>query len=355
MKRIRSQVRPTGGILLTKLPAPDDVVVHVHTRAHGSLGIISRRDLDARINQGDVSADDVFWFPGMVEWGEVRYHPELFADLLPAPPSISGLPQLPERSPGPLPQLKPSHTIDYTNLVNPSSDAVVPPEADALVPTDTEQHYTHTITVDPALPIVQSYTAQTERDRHADHIFATLMQATFDHRDAHEFASCIDEVFLGAVIKAALDAGRSLSDISSDGTHHFLRFVHPDNASHVIFRVTHLTGNLTTSRVQGHRASVVIGYGERSADFATIWAILGEQERSGLVSPDTPGTFIIDGDVATQFVYAQVRLYLSIDDYVNADWSIDYALLREHIDACVRALRIHLHGRFGRPESSCTT
>ena len=58
-----------GALLLLNLPEPDAVVVHVHTRAHGSLGILSRRDLDARINQGDVCADDVFWFPGMPEWG----------------------------------------------------------------------------------------------------------------------------------------------------------------------------------------------------------------------------------------------------------------------------------------------
>ena len=350
MKRIRSHVRPPGGILLTKLPAPDDAVVHVHTRAHGSLGVISRRDLDARINQGDVSADDVFWFPGMAAWGEVRYHPELFADLLPTPPSISGLPELPESSPEL--HLEPSHTIDYTNLVEASDQAVVPPEADALVPTDTEQDYAQSVTADSVLPAVQDYAAQTEEEHRSDRIFTALMKATLDHRDANEFASCIDEVFLGAVITAALDAGRSLSNISSDGTHHFLRFVHPTNSSHVIFRVTHLTGNLTTSRVQGHIASVVVGYGERMANFASIWAILGAHERSGLTSVDTPGAFVIDGDVASQFVYAQVRLYLCIDDYVKADWSIDYARLQEHLDACVRALRIHLHGRFGHPEAS---
>ena len=157
------------------------------------------------------------------------------------------------------------------------------------------------------------------------------------------------------MITAALDAGRSLTDISSDGTHHFLRFVDPNDASHVVFRVTHLTGNLTTSRVQGHIANVVVGYGERTPQFASIWAALGEQERSGLVSPDRPGTFVIDGDVASQYVYAQVRLFLCIDDYVDPDWSIHYDRLRAHLDACVRALRIHLHGRFGSSEPPCTT
>ena len=341
-----------GALLLSNLPEPDAVVVHVHTRAHGSLGILSRRDLDARINQGDISADDVFRFPGMPEWGEVRHHPELFTDLLPSPPPAPSFPDLESKAP---PGLAPANTTESIHVGSAASTGELPPEADALVPTDTEQSYAHAVTVDPVGHTVGTYTPRTPDDHHADALFSNLMQATFDQRDAHEFANCIDEVFLGAVITAALDAGRSLTDISSDGTHHFLRFIDPNDASHVVFRVTHLTGNLTTSRVQGHIANVVVGYGERTPQFASIWATLGEQERSGLVPPDRPGTFVIDGDVASQYVYAQVRLFLCIDDYVETDWSIHYDRLRAHLDACVRALRIHLRGRFGSSEPPCTT
>lgn len=341
-----------GALLLSNLPEPDAAVVHVHTRAHGSLGILSRRDLDARINQGEVAADDVFWFPGMPEWGEVRHHPELFTDLLPSPPPAPSFPELEGEA---LPGLTPTATIDLDDVESSARTGTLPPEADALVPTDTEQSYAYAVTADPIGQPVATYTPTTPEDHRADTLFSELMQATFAHHEAHEFANCIDEVFLGAVITAALDAGRTLTDISSDGTHHFLRFVDPHDASHVVFRVTHLTGNLTTSRVQGHIANVVVGYGERTAQFASIWAALGEQERSGLVSPDRPGTFVIDGDVASQYVYAQVRLFLCIDDYVDPDWSIHYDQLRAHLDACVRALRIHLRGRFGSSEPPCTT
>ena len=312
-------------------------MVHVHTRESGSLGTLSRQDLDQQINEGKVAADDVFWFPGMSQWGEIRHHPELFADLLPEQSPIATLEA---------PDEPPAESAIPAAPCSPEDNPALAPDADALVPTDTEQNYAHTFTCDPVPLTVGSYTAQTDEDRQSDATFSALMDATFDHRDAHEFASCIDEVFLGAVITAALDAGRNLTDISSDGTHHFLRFVNPQDASHVVLRLSHLTGNLTTSRVQGHMASMVIGYGERMTRFAEIWAALGEQKPSGHVPQDTPGALFIDGDVASQYVYARVRLYLCIDDYVERDWSIDYARLREHIGACVRALRIHLHGRF---------
>jgi hypothetical protein len=312
-------------------------VVHVHTRKDGGLGTLSRRDLDLRIHQGDVAADDVFWMPGMSQWGEIRHHPELFADLLPALPPAASL-DAPDPAPPP--------SADAALSSELRGEAALSPDADALVPTDTEQNYAHTFTRDPIALTIGSYTAETDEDRRLDDTFSALMEATFDHRDAHEFASCIDEVFLGAVITAALDAGRDLTDISSDGTHHFLRFVDPQDASHVVLRLTHLTGNLTTSRVQGHMASMVIGYGERMARFAEIWSALGETKPSGHVPKDAPGAVFIDGDVASQRVYARIRLYLRIDDYVERDWSIDYERLREHIGACVRALRIHLHRRF---------
>mgnify|MGYP000035023173 CR=1 FL=1 len=371
------------GPLLPPLPDPDAPVVHVHTRAAGSLGTISRRDLDGRIHRGEVAPDDVFWFPGMGEWGEVRHHPELFTDLAPVGPPASVLSDVMVALPGssevvgstvasvghhpseasepPEPQpveVQSSATwiADDTSEVARPSWETLPPEpgdlaldADALVPTDTEMSYAASESGESleseAEPV--TYAPKTDEDVRMDAIFDDLMQATHDYREAHEFASCIDEVFLGAVITAGLDAGRALTDLTSDGTHHFLRFVSPDDGSRVLLRVTHLTGNLTTSRVQGHMASVVVGYGERMARFAEIWASLGEAGRSGIVPRDTPGALVIDGDVASQYVYVQVRLYLRIDDYVQRDWSIDYDRLSEHISACVRALRIHLHGRFG--------
>ena len=194
-------------------------------------------------------------------------------------------------------------------------------------------------------PVAASAHPTVPPDPHLDSIFADLLQGTWDHQEAHEFASCVDEVFLGAVITSALDVGHMLIDLSSDGTHHFLRFEHPNDSSRVLIRLTHLTGNLTTSRVQGHMASLMVGYGERVTGFGEIWKRLSSEARSGLVSRDQPGTMVTDGDVASQYVYAQVRLYMRIDDYVSSDWSIDHDRLRDHLTACVRALRVHLYGR----------
>lgn len=368
-----------------ELPDPDAPVVHVHTRAHGGLGTMSRRALDGRVHAGEVAPDDVFWFPGMPEWKEVRHHPELFDDLAPIGPPPSVLSDVMVELPGPRPPRPietldpdiidaPGHTVasvghppsptppaevlslaedppldlgeeQHTWLPDPTDEVPrdwnqLTPDADALVPTDTALGYDEESEEEaaPAFP-------KMPEDTRLDAIFTDLLEATWDYQEAHEFASCVDEVFLGAVITSALDAGRVLIDLSSDGTHHFLRFEHPEDSSRVLLRLTHLTGNLTTSRVQGHMASIVVGYGERVTGFGDIWARLSSEPRSGLVPRDQPGALVADGDVASQYVYVQVRLYLRIDDYVAPDWSIDHDRLRDHMTACVRALRVHLYGR----------
>ncbi len=381
------------------LPDPDAPVVHVHTRAHGGLGALSRRALDARIHTGEVSFDDVFWFPGLPEWLEIGRHPELVGDLapvVPVPGALSeGMVELPKRStPRPIETLEPEsfdvpgHTVasvghpqtplsqtpeavfslaeaDLAGLsvdqhtwvpslddaeplsdaspplavdAEPHSDAALPLVADALVPTDTSLGF------DEERESAADHFPQLPADPRLDAIFTDLLEATWDYQEAHEFASCVDEVFLGAVVTSALDDGRVLIDLSSDGTHHFLRFEHPENGSRVLLRLTHLTGNLTTSRVQGHMASMVLGYGERVSGFGDIWARLSSRPRSELVPRDQPGALVADGDVASQYIYVQVRLFLRIDDYVSRSWSIDHERLRDHMAACVRALRVHLYG-----------
>lgn len=392
------------------LPDPDNPVVHVHTRAHGGLGTLSRRALDARVHAGEVAPDDLFWISGLTEWCEIRHHPELFDDLAPVSQAPSGSSEVMDAltdRPGPRPvetlepELldSPGHTV--ASVGHPSSPTPpapsaafslaedesvsfahrtwvpepieeepieeelteeepiedepteeepieeephswheLPPDADALVPTDTALGFDDESEADE-----NEFPAPSPLDPVLEAVFTELLEATWDYQEAHEFAGCVDEVFLGAIMTSVLDAGRLLIDLSSDGTHHFLRFEHPEDNSRVLLRLTHLTGNLTTSRVQGHMASVVVGYGERVSGFGDIWARLSSEPRSGLVPREQPGALVADGDVASQYVYVQVRLYLRIDDYVAADWSIDHDRLRDHLSACVRSLRAHLYGR----------
>lgn len=183
-------------------------------------------------------------------------------------------------------------------------------------------------------------------DDRLDGVFSNLVQASWDYHADHKFASHVDEVFLGAIITGYLDNGWSLIDITSDGTHHYLRFEDMGDHSRSIVRFTHLTPQLALSQVLGHRASVVIGYGERIKNFSKVWGAIKAEYKSGFLSGDTPGTISVDGDISSQYVYCQVPLFLCIDDYVSRSYEIDYPKLDSHLDATTHALRKYLRARF---------
>ena len=188
--------------------------------------------------------------------------------------------------------------------------------------------------------------APTTEDDRLDGIFGALVKASWNYHAEHAFASHIDEVFLGAIITGTLDTGSQLIDLTSDGSHHYLRFEHPGDHSRVIVRFTHLTPGLATAKVLGQKASVVIGYGERLKDFSKVWQALKAEYKSGLLGGNEPGTISVDGDMQSQYVYCQVPLYLTIDDYVQRSYEIDTVRLRDHLDATIHALRKYLRGRF---------
>jgi hypothetical protein len=183
-------------------------------------------------------------------------------------------------------------------------------------------------------------------DDHQDRIFTDLVKKSWDYLEDHEFAGHIDEVFLGAVITGTLDTGYSLIDLNSNGSHHFLRFQNLDDGSRIIVRCTHLTGTLAVAKVLGQRASVVIGYGEKVGSIGKVMnAVRAEMKSNFLQNPD-PGTITVDGDMASGYVYCQVDMYWSIDEYVASDYRIDTAKLSAHIGATTHALRKYLRGRF---------
>ena len=191
-----------------------------------------------------------------------------------------------------------------------------------------------------------SLKAQSSDDR-AEHTFGKLVQASWSYYNAHKYASHVDEVFLGAIITSVLDTGYALIDLSSDGTHHYVRFQNLKDNARILVRLTHLTGDLTKAKVQGHRASVIIGYGERMDDVARIFQALKAEVKSGYIQSPEPGTITVDGDMGTGYVYVSVDLYLCVDDYVEPSYRIKYDVLKDHLGSTTHALRKYLRGRFG--------
>jgi len=186
---------------------------------------------------------------------------------------------------------------------------------------------------------------ESEDDRH-DRVFGELVKSSWNYLAEHRFAQHVDEVFLGAVITATLDNGYSLIDLSSDGTHHFLRFENLEDRSRTLFRLTHLTGSLAVAKVLGQRASAIIGYGERVSNITKVWSAIQAEMKSSYIRDPEPGTITVDGDLNSGYVYCQVDLYLDIEEYVGRDYTIRYDQLAAHVGATTHALRKYLRGRF---------
>ncbi|MEQ1572334.1 MAG: hypothetical protein ABMA64_42315, partial [Myxococcota bacterium] len=197
-----------------------------------------------------------------------------------------------------------------------------------------------------AQPAAEVAPATPRTDDEQDAVFVGLVKESWKYLGEHRFAAHIDEVFLGGLITSTLDTGYSLIDLSSDGSHHYVRFENLADQSRIVVRLTHLTGSLALSKVVGQRASAVIGYGERVGNITKIWGAIQAEMKSSYIQDPEPGTITVDGDVNSGYVYCQVDLYLSIDDYVSRDYAIDYSKLTVHVGSVVHALRKYLRGRF---------
>ena len=269
------------------------MLIHVHTAAGRTE--LSRRQIHDQLVGGQVASTDLFWFSGMDSWQPIGVHP-----------ALTDFPEAP------------AERVESAPVASPASAA---PERDSHRESDLS-------------------------DDELDVVFGELIEESWAYHSDHSFASHIDEVMVGALITDGVRRGLSLIDLSSDGTNHYMRFEKIGEGSRVIIRLTHLTGNMTTAATQGHRVAAVIGYGEKLKDFSRVWSAIKAEYKSGLVARDTPGAISVDGDMSSQYVYVQIRLFLKIDDYIERDYSIDYHRLDEHLDATLNALRKYLRGRF---------
>ncbi|MBX7190500.1 MAG: hypothetical protein K1X94_00495 [Sandaracinaceae bacterium] len=182
-------------------------------------------------------------------------------------------------------------------------------------------------------------------DDERDRVFGALVKKSWEYFHQEERATLIDEVLIGAVITSTLDNGFSLIDLRSTGEHHHLRFEELKSRARIVFQLRHLTPSLLASRVLGHQASVIVGYGEPVAEFGRVWQALKAEYKSGFIANPEPGTITVDADVTAGYVYVQIDLLWNIDDYVHADLSVDYGLLTTHVGSTVHALRKYLRGR----------
>lgn len=276
---------------MTFLPAAGEPAFYA-AGPQGREGPMTQEDLAARVQDGRLPASAHVWWPGLDDWVALDSRPELLGP--PAPPE-----------PPPAPELQP--------LARP-------------------------------LPAGEEL----------DGVFAGLVESSWKYHRLLEDTQRVDDVLVGALITATLDTGRALLDINSDGTNHFLRFEDPTDRSRVSMAVTHLTRDVTTARAIGQRAALTVAYGEAITRFGQVVEAMRKQAKSGYVKSAEPGIVTFDKDDESKYLYAQIDLYLDVDDYVSQDLKVDYEKLNGAVAASVHALRKFLKGRVEEEEEEAS-
>lgn len=180
-----------------------------------------------------------------------------------------------------------------------------------------------------------------------DNIFVGLVKESWAHYNETLMNTQMDELLVGAVIASAVEQGYSLIDLNSDGVSHYLRFEYLQTRQRMIFQLQNLSEDLVMAKVLGRRARVVIGYGEYIQNVSSIWSALRSEFKSGFLDATEPGVITTDADLATGYIYVQVPLILSLDQYFGQEYQVNNALLQQHIHATVNALSKYLRGRIG--------
>ncbi len=215
-------------------------------------------------------------------------------------------------------------------------------------------------------------------DQQLDDEFIGLVGRSWELYKETEFATSIDEATLGGVITALVDCGFVLIDLETAGAaygavaadptagtttttgttganvgstataaHHQLRFEEPETHARVTVALEHLTPDVASAKMIGHRASAIIGYGQRVKEFNKVGQAVRQEVQSSFVLSPEPGTVTFDADLSSGYVYAQIDLLLELDRYVAEDLAVDHDLLRRHLASVVYTMKMFVQSRFG--------
>ncbi|HNE88524.1 MAG: DUF4339 domain-containing protein [Candidatus Nanopelagicales bacterium] len=190
-------------------------------------------------------------------------------------------------------------------------------------------------------------------DQELDDVFIDLVGRSWDMYKETEYATSIDEAMLGGVITALVDCGFVLIDLETAnawaGTagSHRLRFEEPADHSRVNVSVQHLTPDPAVAKMIGHRAAVVVGYGQRVPQFSKVGNALKQEVQSGFIVSPEPGTVTFDADLSSGYVYAQIDLLMEIERYVDEHLDVDHEMLRKHLASVVYTMKTFIQARFG--------
>lgn len=239
------------------------------------------------------------------------------------------------------PDWTPLHQVDGVVLTAPPAAPVAPPSASAA--------------------LMGGLT-----DQELDDEFMSLVDRSWTMYKETEFATSIDEAMLGGVITAMVDCGFVLIDLDTASAwaaptagaatevnsnvtvgHHQLRFEEPATHARVSLSLQHLTADPAVAKMIGHRASVIVGYGERVPNFSKVGQAVRQEMQSAFIASPEPGTVTFDADISSGYVYAQIDLLLELERYVDEHLAVDHELLRRQIASIVYTMKTFIDTRFG--------
>lgn len=242
------------------------------------------------------------------------------------------------------------------------------PEAPQTAPAQTAPAQTAPVEAAPTSASAALMSGMT--DQELDDEFIGLVGRSWEMYKETEFASSIDEATLGGVITALVDCGFVLIDLETAGAGyvstttttttdtgvdaattvsagHQLRFEEPETQARVTVALQHLTPDVASAKVVGHRATAVIGYGRRVKEFQKVGQAIRQEVQSSMIVSPEPGTMSFDTDLSSGYVYAQIDLLLELERYVSEDLSVDHDLLRRHLASVVYTMKTFVQTRFG--------
>lgn len=186
-------------------------------------------------------------------------------------------------------------------------------------------------------------------DEEREKTFVDLVKYSWQKYNETFYNQKIDDVLLGAVVANMVEDGFSLIDLNSDGVNHHLRFENLATRERLVFKLRHLSEDLTVAKVQGHLGDVTVGYGQRTDDIATVWSTFKSEMKSMFMQTAEPGIITFDADLTGGYIYAQIGLILDLDRYVARDLAVNLQLFDEHMEAVIHSLKKYLRGRLAVP------
>lgn len=188
-----------------------------------------------------------------------------------------------------------------------------------------------------------------EHDEKLEERFVALVEESWRRFDDMERNSWLDDVFVGAIITAHLDADMFLLSVRSDGEAHFLTFSDQDRNRHVV-KIDHRQGeDYLYAKTVGHLTICTFGVGRSYPNISKVISASKAQWKSGFAGEGRvagiadPGVMKVGID--NTIAVCETTLLLELTEYVDLeDFSVNTEKLWAHIQATYQSLEKYLAG-----------